>query len=178
MKQTLILFAMIVFTSSFMSPAKIGVPKSTLTPGTYSFMTDGDLTGSGQINLEQSSATYQTGKGKTTAPVISISGLRSNYRFGSGMILKFRTHYDSGPMPPDGLVLHPYNDVMLYKFNVDKRNRTSATPIQILFTAVDNVTYRIDIAGGIVLSKGEYAFVDKTTVTSTGNVTVWCFGID
>ncbi len=183
MKQTLIFFAMIVFASSFTSPAKTvdGVSRNTFTG--YRIATDGDILNNGATggtDLEKLTASYQTPKGKNTAPVINISGLRSSLRLNTptGIILKFLTHFDSGPAYPTGYAPQPNNDIMLYKFNVDRKNRTSASPIQILFTSVDNVTYKIEVAGGIVLTKGEYAFVDKTTLTSGGNINVWCFGID
>ena len=180
MKQTLIFFVMIVFASSFTAPTKTAGGEPRYTTIGYGFMTDGNLSSDGRTDLEKLTAIYQSAKGKSTTPVISISGLHSTLRLRmlTGFIIKFLTHYDSGPMPPDGLVLHPNNDIMLYKFNVDRKNRTSASPIQILFTPVDNTTFKIEIAGGIVLTTGEYAFVDKTTLTSAGNITVWTFGVD
>ena len=141
MKQTLIFFAMIVFASSFTPPAKsIGEVSKNTTTG-YRIATDGMLIAGtvGEIDLENLIASYQTGKGKTTTPVISISGLRSSLRLSTptGVILKFLTHFESGPTYPTGYAPNPNNDIMLYKFNVDKKNRTSASPIQILFTSVE-----------------------------------------
>jgi len=34
------------------------------------------------------------------------------------------------------------------------------------------------IVPGAALQPGEYAIVDKTTITTEGNYTVWAFGID
>jgi len=178
MKLHLILFAIVLCASSFMTPVKTNSGKNTHTVIGYSITTDGGTTGALPSNLEQLSATYQTGKGKSTTPVIIISGIRSNTRLQLGLDFKLWTHYDSGPMPVEGIVLHPNSDIMLYKFSVDKKNRTSASPLQIMFTQVDKATFRIDIPAGVVLDKGEYAFIDKTTLASTGAITVWCFGID
>lgn len=177
MKHSLIFFVVIIFTSSFIAPVKKACINSKQAIIGYVFTTDGDLSGDGSVNLISQTATYQTGKGKTTSPIITISGLRSNFRISSGPVLKFLAHYDSGPMPPTGLVLNPYNDIMLYKFNVDKKNRVSASPVQTMFTPIDNVNYRAEFASGIVLTKGEYAFIDKTTLNS-GNIIAWTFGID
>ena len=180
MKHTLIFFVMMVFASSFISPVKTAREKYKHTTIGYSITTDGDvITGSsGQRDLEKFTGLYQTGKGKTTSPVITITGVKSGVRLPSGVSIKFLTNYDTGPMPSDGFVLSPGNDIMLYKFNVDKKNRTSTGPLQIMFTQVDKLKYRIDIPAGVPFGKGEYAFVDKTTLTSTGSISVWCFGID
>ena len=179
MKKTLILFTIILFASSFNLPSKKLIQISKLIPSTYSITTDGTLTGtSGQLALEKITASYQNGKGKSTTPVVTITGLKSTLRLYMGAFFKFLTTYDSGPMPIEGFVLHPGTDIMLYKFTVDKKNRTSASPLQVTFTQVDKGIFRIDIPAGVALDKGEYAFIDKTTLTSTGAITAWCFGID
>ena len=52
----------------------------------------------------------------------------------------------------------------------------STSMIPISFTMIDQLSRRIVVSGDIL--PGEYAFVDRTTTETGGNVTVWSFGID
>jgi hypothetical protein len=52
----------------------------------------------------------------------------------------------------------------------------SAMYIPVTITKPDEYTIRI--SPSVAMLPGEYAFVDKTTITADGNVTVWTFGID
>ena len=178
MKQNLFAAAVIVFLSSFIVPLKKTDIKSVHPYFEYSFAAVGS-TGMPEINLDKSSAVYQTSKGKTATPVLNIDGAKSAVRLKTGTS-EFLAHHVSGTTPTlaDG--------IGLYKLNADKKNRSltldatgviSATKVNIYLVPIDTYTYRIAITGGIS-TPGEYAFVEKNMAAANSTLTVWCFGID
>jgi len=178
MKQKLFVGVAIVLLSSFINPLKKTDIQLTPVSSSYSFAVPG-TTGMPDMNLEESSAAYQLMKGKTTTPILTITGAKSTIRLkvGAG---EFRAH----PVP--GIEATPSGDISLYKLNTDKRNRSlsldvtgiiSATKVNFYLAQIDAQTYRIAITGGIS-TPGEYAFVDKNMAAANSTLTVWCFGID
>jgi len=122
-------------------------------------------------DLEMMTAVYQKAKGKTPEKY-TITGTRSAVRikmsdtiFGADISQNSNTDISSS--------------AELYKLVSDASSRyySPASSTKINFTTKTGGTQvRINISS--TLQSGEYAFVDKTTITSTGNVTVWTFGID
>ena len=122
-------------------------------------------------DLEMTTAVYQKAKGKTPEKY-TIAGTRSTIRikmsdsfFGADISQSSNTDFSS--------------NAELYKLTSDATNRyySPASSTKISFTTkIGGSQVRIIISS--TLQSGEYAFVDKTSVTSTGNVTVWTFGID
>jgi hypothetical protein len=178
MKQNLFAAAVIVFLSSFIVPLKkIGI-KSAHPYFEYSFAAAGS-TGMPEINLDKSSAVYQTSKSKTATPILNIDGTKSAVRFKTGTS-EFLVHH----VP--GTTTTPTDGIGLYKLNADRKNRSltldatgiiSATKVNINLVQIDTYTYRIAITGGIS-SPGEYAFVEKNMAAANSTLTTWCFGID
>jgi hypothetical protein len=122
-------------------------------------------------DLEMTTAVYQKAKGKTPEKY-TIAGTRSGVRvkmsdsfFGADISQSSNTDFNS--------------NAELYKLTSDASSRyySPASSPKISFTTKTGGTLvRIIISS--TLQSGEYAFVDKTSTTSTGNVTVWTFGID
>jgi hypothetical protein len=167
-----------MFLSSFTIALKKADVKFTAVSSSYTFTVPG-TTGMPEKNLEESSAVYQLVKGKTTTAVLTIAGAKSPIRLKVGAA-EFRAH------PVSGVVVTSSDNISLYKFDTDKKNRSlsleatgiiSATKVNIYLVQLDAQTYRIAITGGIS-TPGEYAFVEKNMVAANGNLTVWCFGID
>ena len=180
MKQKLITAAVIVFLSSFIVPLKQTDIKSAYPYFGYSFTTGGS-TGTPEINLDKSSAVYQTQKGKTVTLVLNIDGVKSAVRLKTGSP-EFHAY------PDPGVSASAAAEIYLYKLNVDRKNRSlsleatgiiSATKVVITVSQTDERTLRIITNGtGGILSPGEYAFVEKNMAAANSTLTVWCFGID
>jgi hypothetical protein len=135
--------------------------------------------GTPDINLEKSSAIYQAPKSKTATPALNIDGAKSVVRLKPGM--DFLAHHIV-----DGTTATLTDMIGLYKLNADKKNRSltldatgiiSATKVTITLAQTDAETIRILMAG-VVLSPGEYAFVEKNMAAANSKLAVWCFGID
>ena len=135
--------------------------------------TDGS---SGEL-LEQQTATFQKAKNKTSPPNYAISGAKSPLRCKLNQTC-FEVYADAGM--PD-----PFQNISLYKLTNSKTGRTltmindgsnNSTWIPMQIPQTEPGKYKVYLGG--TMTAGEYAFVDKTTTTSTGNVTVWTFGID
>ena len=131
---------------------------------------------SGEL-LEQLTATLQKAKGKSSAPTYTINGVKSSIRFKLNETC-FEIYADTGM--PD-----PFQNISLYKLTSSKTGRTltmindgsnNSTWIPMQIPQVEPGKYKVYLGGAV--TAGEYAFVDKTTTTSNGNVTAWCFGID
>ena len=144
----------------------------------YQLKTCGPTTAgvSGEL-LEQLTATPQKTKGKSTAPTYTINGVKSPIRFKLNETC-FEINADTGM--PD-----PFQNIFLYKLTSSKTGRTltmindgsnNSTWIPTQIPQTEPGKYKVYLGGTI--TAGEYAFVDKTTTTSSGNVTVWTFGID
>ena len=131
---------------------------------------------SGEL-LEQLTATLQKTKGKSTAPTYTTNGVKSPIRFKLNETC-FEVYADTGM--PD-----PFQNISLYKLTSSKTGRTltmindgsnNSTWIPMQIPQVEPGKYKVYLGGAV--TAGEYAFVDKTTTTSNGNATAWCFGID
>ena len=135
--------------------------------------TDGS---SGEL-LDQQTAAFQKAKNKTSAPTYTINGAKSPLRCKLNQTC-FEVYAGTGM--PD-----PFQNISLYKLTSNKTGRTltmindgsnNSTWIPMQVPQVEPGKYKVYLGGAV--TAGEYAFVDKTTTTSNGNVTVWCFGID
>lgn len=178
MKQNLFLAAIILLSSSFIFPSKKKTKEIAPPPFAYTFYAINAATGQVTKKLEPLSAVYQKPKGKETSGAYNIAGAKSAVRLKiAEAVFQSDSEHSTG-------TLNPVYYIGLYKLNVGRSNRvftmntdgSSATLIPITFTSLDQLSYRIAVTGAIL--PGEYAFVDRTTTTSEGNVTVWCFGID
>jgi len=133
----------------------------------------------GQIQqLEPAMATLQKAKGKpSTASTYSIDGIKSTRRFRLNELC-FQVHSGAGQSDP-------FMYITLYKLSVGKTNRSftinsdgsynpSMIPMQIPLMEANK--YKVYLGGSV--TEGEYVFVDKSTITSDGKISVWAFGID
>lgn len=184
MKQNLFSLAVIIFLSSFIVPLKKIDIKSVNQYFEYSFVAV-STDGTPDINLEKSSAVYQTPKSKTTLPILNINGSKSAVRLKKGVSEFLAHHLNNGTATLTDWIF-------LYKLNADKKNRSltldatgiiSSTKMTLTFIQTDAQTIKIvspndaTIPDGI-LSPGEYAFVEKNMTAANSTLTVWCFGID
>ncbi|MES1214491.1 MAG: hypothetical protein ABUT20_03155 [Bacteroidota bacterium] len=185
MKQNLFAAAIIILLSSFIIPLKKNIVKSIHSYFGYNFAAV-STDGTPDINLQKSSAIYQTSKSKTTPAFLNIDGAKSTVRLKTGAF-EFLAHHvaDGTATLTDGIAL--------YKLNADKKNRSltleptaitiSNTKMVLTLIQTDAQTIKIvspndpTIPNGI-LSPGEYAFVEKNTAAVNSTLTVWCFGID
>jgi hypothetical protein len=131
---------------------------------------------SGEL-LEQLTATLQKAKGKSVTSTYLINGSKSPLRFKLNETC-LEVLCTTGQ--PD-----PFQNITLYKLTTSKTNRTltittdgsnntSWIPMQIPYEESN----KWKVIPAAILTVGEYAFVDKTTMTTNGNVVVWTFGID
>ena len=149
-------------------------------PFAYTLTAIDPARGTVKATLEKSTAMIQT-KGKTSAISSSytISNAKSAIRIKIGDAV-FQSYSDKSTA-----FLGPEDYISLYKLNPGKTNRsftintdvtTNASLIPIGFTTTDVQMNRIIPKQGLI--PGEYAFVDRSTTTTDGNITIWCFGID
>lgn len=135
-------------------------------------------TGMAKVTLEKSTALIQTkGKTSTTSSSYIINNAKSlvRIRINDAVFQSSTNSYDS-----------PSDNISLYKLSTGKTSRsftintdgsTNATLIHVNFIPTETRVYtRIIPAQALV--PGEYAFVDMSTKTADGNITVWTFGID
>ena len=166
----LVLFPMLVIVNS---SGGIFTPS----PG-FSFATLDAMTGKIKTKLQTETAGIQKSKGKTTTVNYTIPGIKSMVRLkNTDVLFEMLSDQTTG-------MLNPSLYVSLYKLDSGKSNRilttnpdwSSTLLIPVNITPTGQLIYRVEI--GTAVFPGEYAFVDKSTVTSGGNVTVWTFGID
>jgi len=135
-----------------------------------------------KAKLEKATATYQKPKGKTsTTKEYLIPVAKSPVR-----IKLFDAYFQSVDDNPNNF-LNASDFVNLYKLTSDRSGRsfilnadgiTSDALIPLNFTHSEANRMTMKISPAAVLAPGEYAFVDRSTITAEGNVTVWTFGID
>lgn len=154
---------------------------------TYSFITKPfsftigavDSKGMVKATLEKSTAMIQTkGKTSTTSSSYTISNSKSLIRIKINDAVFQSNNLNS--------YLSANDYISLYKLSSAKTNRsfiintdgiTSDALIPVNFIPTEQRNYtRIIPAQALV--PGEYAFVDRSTAATDGNITVWCFGID
>ena len=175
MKHKLFLLAVIISASSFLTPPKKVVKKNLPEPFEY---TVGTLDRNGKVGkLEKSTAFH---KSIVRIPIHTISGAKSSRR------IRINDAVFDASADNVSSRLDPSYYIFLYKLEqgTDRRtftenlntNEASRNPSLIPIIIVKNDdSYRITVQGA--LFKGEYAFVDKSTLTDT-QVTIWTFGID
>ena len=112
-------------------------------------------------------------------PVYEIQGSNSSVRIKVTDAI-FRAASDNATAKTD-----PATVIQLYKLAVSKNKRTfsltasgkfQSTAVSISFQQDYFLNYKIILFNNLV--PGEYAFIDKTTATADGSVTVFAFGID
>jgi len=138
-------------------------------------------TGLAKGTLEKLTAMIQTkGKTSTTSYSYTIDKATSPIR------IKINDAAFQSALNSQNTLGNTNDYITLYKLSSGKTNRsftintngtTNAALIPISFTPTETRTYT-KIAPAQLLATGEYAFVDMSTKTSDGNITVWCFGID
>jgi hypothetical protein len=136
--------------------------------------------GTVKATLEKSTAMIQTkGKTSTTSSSYTISTAKSLVRIKISDAV-FQSYSDKSTA-----LLGPESYISLYKLSSAKANRsftintggtTNAALIPVTFTPTDVQMNRITPIQGLI--PGEYAFIDRSTTTADGNITVWTFGID
>lgn len=136
--------------------------------------------GTVKVTMEKSTAMIQTkGKTSTTSSTYTISNAKSLVR-----IRITDNFFQSHDMLNSYLSASDY--ISLYKLNTGKNSRSftintdgtnNAAFIPLNFIPTETRAYT-NITAKQGLIAGEYAFVDRSTTTADGNITVWCFGID
>ena len=172
MKQKLSL-ATIVLACAFMFLA------FTSRPFAYS-LSSVDMTGKTKTKLEQSQALLQTkGKASSTSSTYNISNAKSAIRLKISETV-FRSSSDKNT-----LTMNPGDYISLYKLTTGKTNRSftmntdgsaNAALLPLTFSAEDYGFYKVSPSNELIA--GEYAFIDKSTLSTDGKLTVWTFGID
>lgn len=137
--------------------------------------------GGAKAPLERVTAALPAAKGNKTATttLYEIAGGKSTVRIRAIETL-FNASSDLKTSGTD-----PSSVIQLYKLDVSKNkrafsltpdNRVNSAEIPVSFQSIDNLNFKITLF--TALGSGEYAFVDKTSTTASGNVTVFAFGID
>ena len=147
-------------------------------PFAYFFSSVDPETGSSGRKPEKTIAVYQKPKGKATTTDYIISGAKSAVR------LKIAETNFFAYADETSTSLNAFLYISLYKLSSGKSNRTLAIDaggggplwIPVNMAKTNETTYKI--TPGAAMQPGEYALVDKTTITPEGNYTVWTFGID
>jgi hypothetical protein len=179
MKHKLFLAPLIVIFSSFVHPLKEVKEIATPAPFAYQFGIMDPQTGKAKAGLEQSAALIQTAKSTATTLLYTIAGTKSSIRLNISNIV-FQAVADASSAKLD-----PSYYIYLYKLSGNKANRiltvnsdgsSNAMMVPVTISLFERTTYKIIVGTG--WAPGEYAFIDKSTATANGNVTVWTFGID
>jgi hypothetical protein len=149
-------------------------------PFAYTLSAIDPARGTVKANLEKSAAVIQTkGKQSTTSSSYSIVNAKSTIRIKLADAIFKSYSYKSTAL------LGPEDYLSLYKLTTSKSGRaftiysdgtSSAALIPISITSTDVQICKISPKQGLI--PGEYAFVDRSTTTVDGNITVWTFGID
>jgi len=165
MKKNILLAITLAITCSFMSR-----------PFSFTISSLDPKTGMANVLLEKSPAVIQT-KGKT-AGSYTINNAKS--------LIRIRINDAVFQSNNLNTYLSANDYITLYKLSSAKTSRsfiinTDGTPNAALmplnFVPTEQRNY-VRIVSAQALIPGEYAFVDMSTKTADGNITVWCFGID
>ena len=131
--------------------------------------------------LEKSTAMIQTkGKTSTTSSSYIISNTKSpvRIRIGDAVFQSALENLNSHLSPSDYVVLYKLSSGKTNRsFTINTDGTTNAALIPHNFIPGET-REKTRIIPAQALSPGEYAFVDRSTTTAEGNVTVWTFGID
>ena len=135
--------------------------------------------GMAKITLEKSTSVIQT-KGKTSATSSSytISNAKSLVRIKiNDAVFQSLDNSNSYLSPSDNISLYKLSSGKSRSFTINTDGTTNAALIPVNFIPTETrVNTKITPAQALI--PGEYAFVDMSTKTADGNITVWCFGID
>lgn len=178
MKQKLLMMAIAVLSCVFMFSFDNISKNRSPELFAYSFASVDPATGKVKAKLQPNTAVKQKPKGKTsTAVTYLMEGSKSSVR------LKFEDSFFDVFSDMQSSSLNPILYIGFHKLTSGKNGRTlvidpnsGENVIGFNISPIDANVYRIIV--GAALQSGEYAFVDKTTATSEGNMTVWTFGID
>ena len=138
-----------------------------------------DPKGMVKATLEKSTAMIQTkGKTSTTSFSYTISNSKSLTRIKINDAVFQSNNLNSYLSANDYISLYKLSSAKTsrsFTMNTDGTTNTALIPIN--FIPGENQVYtKIIPAQGLI--PGEYAFVDRSTTTSDGNITIWTFGID
>ena len=149
-------------------------------PFAYTLTAIDPARGTVKATLEKSTAMIQTkGKQSTTSSSYSIVNAKSVIRIKMADAI-FQSYSDKSTA-----LLGPEDYLSLYKLTTSKTGRTftiysdgttNAALIPISIVTTDVQICKISPKQGLI--PGEYVFVDRSTTTADGNITVWTFGID
>jgi hypothetical protein len=170
MKQKFFLFITLAIACSFIT-----------NPFSFTLSAIDPARGTVKATLEKSTAVIQTkGKISATSSSYTINNAKSLVRIRIGDAV-FQSSLDEL-----NSLLSPSDYISLYKLSSGKKDRsftintdgtTNAALIPLNFIPTETrVNTKITPAQGLI--PGEYAFVDRSTTTADGNITVWTFGID
>lgn len=173
MKQKLIIMTVAILSCSVL--LSFSNPLSELFA--YSFVSVDPATGKIKAKLAPTVAVKQKPKGKTTAVTYSLEGAKSSVRLTPGdNIFDVMSDMQTSSLNP---ILY----IGLHKVTSGKNGRTLVIDpnsgdnvLGFNISPIDGSNWRIVV--GAALFSGEYAFVDKTTSSSEGNLIVWTFGVD
>jgi len=137
-----------------------------------------DPKGMVKATLEKSTAMIQT-KGKTSATSSSytISNAKSLIRIKINDAVFQSNNLNSYLSASDYISLYQLSSGKTRSFTINTDGTTNAALIPVNFIPTEQRNYT-RIVSAQALIPGEYAFVDMSTKTADGNITVWCFGID
>lgn len=168
------------FSASLLLSASIVLLSFFPKPFAYTITAIDPARGMVKATLEKSTAMIETkGKKSTTSSSYTISNARSQVRIKISDAV-FQSFSDKSTA-----LLGPEDYISLYKLSSVKSNRsftintdgtTNAALIPVSFTPTDVQMNKIIPTQGLI--PGEYAFIDRSTTTADGNLTVWTFGID
>jgi len=137
-----------------------------------------DPKGMVKATLEKSTAMIQT-KGKTSATSSSytISNAKSLIRIRINDAVFQSNNLNSYLSASDYISLYQLSSGKTRSFTINTDGTTNAALIPVNFIPTEQRNYT-RIVSAQALIPGEYAFVDMSTKTPDGNITVWTFGID
>jgi len=166
MKQKILLAITLVIACSFITK-----------PFSFTISAIDPKSGIAKVTLEKSTAAIQT-KGKTSATSSSytISNATSQVRIKINDAV-FQSSTGSYDSPSDNISLYKLSSGKSRSFIINTDGTTNAALIPVNFIPTET-RVNTKITPKQALVPGEYAFVDISTKTADGNITVWCFGID
>ena len=165
MKQKILLAIILAIACSF-----------TIKPFSFTISAIDPRTGMAKITLEKSTAMVQT-KGKTSGSY-TISNAKSLVRIKINDAVFQSNNLNSYLSANDYISLYKLSSTKTSRsFVINTDGTTNAALIPVNFIPTETRIYtRINPVQALI--PGEYAFVDMSTKTADGNITVWTFGID
>ena len=137
-----------------------------------------DPKGMVKATLEKSTAMIQTkGKISATSSSYTISNAKSLIRIKINDAVFQSNNLNSYLSASDYISLYQLSSGKTRSFTINTDGTTNAALIPVNFIPTEQRNYT-RIVSAQALIPGEYAFVDMSTKTADGNITVWCFGID